>query len=88
MAKAFKKAAKNSETTKNSYVIISAHSGTNDSEIAKAKRHYRNEQKKGALYGSAHGEPVQIAFTDTNNRITARFTNFGGTEICKSFGII
>lgn len=72
---------------KNSFIISEAHSGTSQSEINKAKRFFNDQQNKKATWGETYSEPVQIKFDDTNYKITARYFNVVGQEICQPCGI-
>lgn len=74
-------------SSQNKFKIVPAHSGTESTEIAKAKRHFAKENNLGNIWASALGEPIEIAFDDTNNHITARFNNCMGQEICPPCGI-
>lgn len=56
------------------YSISPAHSGTSDTEIAKAKRLYNLKIKSGEFLRSQTGS-VLITFTDVNNKIKARYTD-------------
>ena len=69
------------------YKVTEAHSGTSNTEIAKAKRHYNKMKKSGQVWDKDYGEPVNIQFDDTNYKITARYFNIVGQEICPPCGI-
>ena len=63
---------------KTTYKVIEAHSGTNEKEIAKAKREFLKRSKTGE-FGDARGETIEIHFYDVNYCITAEYIlpNFG-----------
>jgi len=60
--------------TTNIYQIKEAHSGTSKKEVEKAKRKFREAQKKGKVWGQNTGF-VHITFEDVNYILWAHYRN-------------
>lgn len=64
------------------YTITPAHSGTNEKEIQKAKRFFRDQVKKETY--NTITDTINIRFEDINYTITASYYNEAGQEVCKA----
>lgn len=64
------------------YKIIEAHSGTNNQEIEKAKRHFRKMRREKRIYSTITDHIITIRFNDNNYVISAEFHNEFYQEVC------